>query len=379
MRGRVTAVIVVTAVLFLGYTAFTTIDSKTSIATAAKPKYSATVYVAGMGGHFAKSNVTIDPNNADNPISLANLDRVVIGAKNTHATHDARLDNSDSNILFWSTYIHDPDGKFHVGKSDLKTGDVIKDIAMTPDPRATTKSPIYCASGQTKKSYMPVFMGSEGFIDVFDKGTMEKKHRVYVSDLGYKPGTYKFVHGTNSPDMKKFIVVLNQTGEDKKGNGKVDFILVDLPALEKGAWKVLAKNTLTGEPEKTLTFREYFRNDGNYIYQSAGDRLWVLDAATLKMVDEKMIPDEGQIHDAMPTPDDKYALLTVRALGTACDAGGEPLPGKSITDGVFMLYDADAKKLVGKAESTCQACHKEIGLGDKSAVLCGLDAHWKKM
>jgi hypothetical protein len=55
------------------------------------------------------------------------------------------------------------------------------------------------------------------------------------------------------------------------------------------------------------------------------------------------------------------------------------LPGKSITDGVFMLYDADAKKLVGKAASTCQSCHKEIGLGDKSAVLCGLDAHWKKI
>ena len=77
----------------------------------------------------------------------------------------------------------------HVGKTDLKTGKVIKDVALTPDPRAAgEKAPAYCASGQSKKFYMPVFMGTEGYVDVIDKATMELKHRVWISDLGYAKG-----------------------------------------------------------------------------------------------------------------------------------------------------------------------------------------------
>jgi hypothetical protein len=92
-------------------------------------------------------------------------------------------------------------------------------------------------------------------------------------------------------------------GEDGKMNGKQDFILVDLPAFDKGEWKVLAKATHTGEPSKTITFRQYFSSDDKLIYQSAGDRMWVLDAATLKLVDEKMTkPAYGENHDVMPSP-----------------------------------------------------------------------------
>lgn len=153
--------IVVGVMIFalVGYLAFTVVDGKTPVATAGKKTYSGTVYVAGMGGHFAKADITIDPNNADNPIKVAGLDRVVIGDKNTHPTHDARIDVNDPNIMFWSTYKIDPNGKQHVGKTDLRTGNVIKDVAMAPDPRSTggeKKMPLYCASGQTKKYFMPV-------------------------------------------------------------------------------------------------------------------------------------------------------------------------------------------------------------------------------
>ena len=91
----------------------------------------------------------------------------------------------------------------------------------------------------------------------------------------------------------------------------------------------------------------------------------------------------GENHDAMPTPDGKYALLTVRNGKTeACDAEGKPVmkDGKviNIVDGQLHLYDVDAKKLVGKTASTCFACHKGMGLGDKPAILCGLDAVYKK-
>lgn len=376
---KLAGIIVVVVIAFFGYLGFTTVSSDAPVAVASKSTYSATVYVAGMGGHFAKADIVIDPSNEASPISVANLDRVVIGDKTTHPTHDARIDSNDPNVLFWSTYVLDPQGKMHVGKSDLKTGNVITDLALDPDPKASGKKPpLYCASGQSKKYFMPVFMGTEGYIDVFDKKTMKLKHRVFVSDMGYKAGTYKFVHGINSPDMKTFLVVMNQAEADGKGNGKVDFVLVDMKSLEKGKWKVLAKNTLTGEPNKTLTFREFFSNDGKYIYQSAADRMWVLDGKTLAMVDEKMMPVEGsQVHDAMPTPDGKYAVLTLRQVANACDVDGKPIEGKDITDGFLMLYDTTAKKIIDKPVSVCWACHKGIGLGDKTAVLCGIDAVWK--
>ncbi len=382
---KILLVAVMVSLAFGGYLAFTTVDSKTAVVVAAKKIYSATVYVAGHGGHFAKADVTIDPNNADNPIKVNGLDMVNIGNTKTHKTHDARIDANNNTVMFWSTYQLDPNGKQHVGKSDLKTGKVITDVAMDPDKRSSggeKKMPIYCASGQSKGDYMPVFMGTEAYVDVFDKATMKHKHRVFVSDLGYKPGSYQFVHGINSNKMDKFVLTFTMKGEDGKMNGKIDFVTVDLKALENGKMKEIKKATHTGTPGKTITFREYFSPDDKLIYQSAGDRMWVLDANTLAMVDEKMSTG-GENHDVQPTPDGKYAVLTLRnGKAEACDAEGKPVmkDGKAvnITDGMIQLYDADAKKIVGKPVSTCFGCHKGMGLGDKTAILCGLDSVYKK-
>jgi len=375
--------LVVGTVVGLSYLSFTT-DSMTPAAVAAGKTYTGTVYVAGHGGHFAVADVTLDANNEAVPVKINSLDKMDIGDTKTHKTHDARIDANDRNTMFWSTYQLDPNGKQHVGKSDLKTGKVIKDVAMDPDPRAMggpAKMPIYCASGQSTKYYMPVFMGAEAYIDVFDKATLEKKHRVFVSDLGYAKGSYQFLHGTSSPDNKSFLLALNLTKEGK-GTGDIDFVLVDMAALEGGKFKEIKRNTLKGAPGKTITFREYFSADSKTIFQSAADRLWVIDAATLQLVDEKMMPEGVQNHDVMPTPDGKLALLTVRNLTEACDATGKPImkdgDKAQITDGTVMLYDAAAKKLHNKTTSTCVACHKDMGVGDKNAVLCGLDANWKK-
>ena len=90
----------------------------------------------------------------------------------------------------------------------------------------------------------------------------------------------------------------------------------------------------------------------------------------------------SQLHDAQTTPDDKFALMTVRTVTAGCDADGTALvkdgKGVDITDGMLMLYDATAKKVSDKQTSVCLACHKGMGLGDKNAVLCGLDTNWKK-
>ena len=390
---KVALLLAVLAVVVIGVMAFAADPAKAPAAPAAKPAaapaaktYSATIYVAGMGGHYAQADVVVDPSNANEPVKVSKLDRLVINPTGVdgkqYATHDARICSEDSNLMFWSTYVPDANKKMHVGKSDLKTGKVIQDVVLTPDPRALAeKAPTYCASGQSKNFYMPVFMGTEGYVDVFDKKDLSLKHRVWVSDLGYAKGTYKFTHGTNSPDMKTFLVALNQAKEGK-GTGDIDFILVDMSELEKGKFKVITKNTLKGEPDKTITFRQYFSRDGKYIMQSAGDRLWVLDAKTLKLVDEKMLPPGNQLHDAQNTPDDKFALLTVRTVTAGCDVEGKPIQkegkGVDITDGTVMFYDFSAKKLSDKQVSVCLGCHKGMGLGDKNAVLCGIDSIYKK-
>ncbi|MEW6409509.1 MAG: hypothetical protein AB1488_05285 [Nitrospirota bacterium] len=356
-------IFIAVAFVLTGYFVFTTVDSKTPVASAAKKTYSGTLYVAGMGGHFTKADVTIDPNDTENPIKVKDLGRVVIGNKKTHPTHDPRIDVNDRTKMYWSTYLLDPDGNLHVGISDLKTGDKIKDVAVKLDPRAKWTGANYCGSGQSKTLFMPVTMTDEAYIDVFDKKTLEHKHRVF---LDYKLGETKFYHGTNTPDMKKFLVVVNlATGG--KPNGKIDLIMLDLPALEKGKAKVLAKNTITGEPGKTLTFRQYFTDDGKLLLQSGRDRFYLIDAKTLKPIDEEMV--KGENHDAMPTPDGKYAVLTLRQ--TIKDK-----EGKDITDGTIQLYDMEAKKQVGKPVSTCNACHEKIGIKG-SAVLCGIDGNWK--
>jgi hypothetical protein len=343
--------------MFAGYLPFTTGDSKKPVASAAEKTYSGILYVSGMGGHFSKIDINIDPNDSENPIKIINLGRIVIGNKNTHGTHDPRIDADDKNVMFWSTFALDPEGKIHVGKSDLKTGNVIKDVALSIDPRAKGPSPIYCSSGQTKTSFIPVTMATEAYIDVFDKKELKHKHRVFLDELGYKAGRYQFFHGTNTPDMKGFLVAINLTVVGIP-NGKIDLVILDLSALENGKVKVLAKNTLSGTPGKTISFRQFFTDDGRYLLQSGRDRMFLVDAKTLKLVNEEMVT--GENHDAMPTPDGKYGVLTLR----------------DITDGKIQLYDMEAKKLVGKSVSTCNTCHEKIGI-TSSAALCGIDGNWK--
>ncbi|MDA8088151.1 MAG: hypothetical protein M0Z75_15810 [Nitrospiraceae bacterium] len=350
-------------------------------AKAAGRTYSGMAYVAGMGGHFAAIDLTIDPSGPE-PIKVNNLDRIIIGGKDDHAVHDPRIDLENRNIMYWATYHKDPGGKLHVGKSDLRTGKVIMDEAVSPDPRATETKHCYCASGQSKTSYLPVTMTDEAYIDVRDKKTMKLLHRVFLDKLGYKNHNYLFFHGTNTPDMKEFVVAVNRMTNGKP-NGNVDFVLLDMKSLLEGRIKVIARNTLSGSPGDTITFRQNFTPDGKYLLQAAGDRFWVIDAKTLKLVDQHMFPatgkaslktepgcPNGQNHDAISTPDGRYALLTVRVP--------HPGPGgKLITDGVLQLYSLQRHEMVGPPVSICGGCHYKYGLYF-SAALCGIDTNWKK-
>jgi hypothetical protein len=281
--------------------------------------------------------------------------------------------------MYWSTYKLDTwkdkgakGGNLHVGKVDLKSGEVTADMAFAAPERAKWTGANYCASGQSASSYIPVSMANEGYIDVYDKKTMKLKQRVFFDDLGIKAGETTFAHGMNTPDMKKFLLTVNETPDGfTKWTGNTRLMYLDMAALEQGKAVKLAEAVITGKPKDatggTITFRQYFTNDGKYLLQSGADRGYLIDAATLKVLDE-ITPLPGENHDIIPTPDGKYAVMTLREKA-------KDFEGNDSVDGTILLYDIEARKTIGKSESVCFSCHKGEGIG--KAILCGLDANWK--
>jgi hypothetical protein len=97
---------------------------------------------------------------------------------------------------------------------------------------------------------------------------------------------------------------------------------------------------------------------------------YLIDAANLTLVAKENRID-GMNHDAFPTPDSKFAVLTLRKKGQ-WEGCNEP-----IQDGVIQLYDIENKKLLGSGVSVCYACHQGEKI-TKDAILCGLDGNWNK-
>lgn len=342
--------------------------------------YKATVYVAGMGGHFAKADVSIDPSK-DQPIQLNSLSKIDIGTRADHPVHDPRIDYNDRNVMFWSTYKIDKEtGGAHVGKTDLKTGEIIKDVNIDVPAEATKNGSLYCGSGQSQTSYIPFSMANKGYIDVFSKADLSHTKRLFLegteADIG-KP--YKFYHGVNSPDMKRLIVSVNEADQPHgKTIGKTHFISLDMAEFEKGNVKVYKKAVAPGEEGKTISFRMTFSPDGSLLAASGADRMWILDGETLEVKDAIMMDDNlEQNHDAMFTPDGKYVIATSRTKqpGPECADPKKPKEGEFTMDGELKLYDVAAKKWVGTGTSVCLACHKNEGV-QEHAILCGLDANF---
>lgn len=371
---------------FAFYLSYTTVnsDAPSAIAKYSESKiYIGTVYIAGMGGHFAKADVEIDPS-SETPIKVKELDRLEVGDQDTHPVHETRIDSIDRNRMYWSTYKTDKksEGKtVHVGISNLETGDVIKDRKYQLPDRAAWTGALYCSSGQTATSYMPATMTNDGYVSVYDKKTLDLKRTIYFDSIGYS-NNYQFLHGTNSPDMKTYVLSVNKSEQwvkpDAPANrlGQIDMLLLDLPAMEEGKLKVITKNTITGSPEKTITFRQRFTQDGKYLLQSGADRFFLLKGDDMQLLDEEMM-NEGENHDAIPTPDGKYAILTLRSDMTVSDGKGGDT---KIKDGTLLLYDVEARKVIGKPSSVCYTCHKDVAEEGKpmwSAILCGADVNWK--
>ena len=358
-------------------------------ATAGAANYSGTAYVAGMGGHFAKAVFTIDPK-AETPITLDELDMINVGDGKTHPIHDARIDNNDRNTIYWSTYKPDAaaNNSYHYGKSDLKTGKVLVDKTFAIPAKTLSTKAGYCASAQTKDFFMPMSMNKPGYISIIDKKTMEMKHNIFLegTEADIKGGV-KYTHGINSPDMKEILITLNEadvTPDNKElgdGIGKMHLFVLDAKELEQGKVKVLRKGVADGNAKKTISFRQYYSPDGKYIANATGDILFLIDAKTLKTVSSVTMAPLEETHDAIFTPDSKYVMLTTRtkAILPGCKDPAKPADGEWRMDGQVRLFDVDAKKMVGKATSTCLKCHDDqLGTGEDAphAILCGLDVNW---
>jgi WD40 repeat protein len=362
------------------YLSLSPINANTPVAIAAEGNkvFNGTLYVAGWGGHFSVADVTINPNNDEAPITVNSVDMLDIGGKG-YPTCDARIDAKDRNTMYWSTYKLDTwkdkgaiGGNLHVGKVDLKSGEVTADVAFAPPARAKWTRANYCASGQSHNSYIAVSAANEGYIDVYDKKTMKLKHRVFFDGLGIKAGETTYAHGINTPDMKKFLLTLNLTPRGfTKWSGNSKLIYLDMAALEQGQLVQLQETTIEGLPKDasggTITFRQNFTPDGKYLLQSGFDRGYLIDAETLEVLDN-ITPLPGMVYDFAPTPDGKHAVMALREKT-------KDFEGNDSIDGTVLLYDVEKRKTIGKSASVCFACHKGKGVG--RAILGGLDANWK--
>lgn len=351
----------------------------------AAQNYEATYYIAGMGGHFARAEVVIDPTMTKEPIRVKKLDKIDIGTRITHPVHDARIDPVDRDTMYWSTYKIDKSDEFanihvaHVGKSDLKTGEVIQDMLVDIPAQATQTGSLYCASAQTKEYFLPISMANKGYIDVFQKSDLKRVQRVFLegteADIG-KP--YKFYHGVNSPDFKKMLISINEAETDH-GNlvGKMHLIEVDMDKFVKGEVKVLNKGMATGTGT-FLSFRQYYSPDGSLIANSGGNSMVLIDAKTLTVLDYEPMGNLNENHDAIFTPDSKYVIVTSRSKAVLpdCENPDKPGPDEYIMDGRLRLYDVAAKAFVGDSVSVCNTCHQTEGV-EEHAVLCGIDGNYK--
>jgi len=373
MNKKLSLTITGACAVALGFMGSQTVSAKT---------YDSTLYVAGMGGHFAVAETTVDPSK-DKPIIVKKLDRIEIGDGETHPTHDPRIDTEDRNVMFWSTYKIDPATKApHVGKTNLKTGEIIMDVNATlPEFAQKTKS-LFCASSQTKDFYMPISMAHKGYIEVRNKSDLKLVHTVTLegteADIK-KP--YKFYHGVGSPDGKTTLLTINEADKDHgKPIGKLHIFLLDNDALVQGKVKVLAKGMAPGAEGSFISFRMYFSPDGSKFAIGAADRVLIGDAKTLKILDSGMAGPLEQFHDAIFTPDGNYIVATSRSKrvheGIECENPDKPAKGEFLMDGQLKLYDVQNKKWLGKSTSVCLSCHDNEDL-ESHAVLCGIDANWK--
>ncbi len=348
-----------------------------------KTTYTGTLYMASeAGGHVAVVPVTTDPSNTTAPIALGTISRIQLSSapgpgNTTHVFHDVRLDGTK---LYYSAIFSDTTGcattctnpgMVHLGYVDLANQNAVHDAMIDASPDATAPGMAYCGSGQTATHFFPMTMSSPAYIDAIAKsaivtgatlsstGANVKRTVVDSFRTGGDPN-YLFAHGVNSPDQTKMYVAVNETSSGNMTGAITSYIVKvsDLVAGTASASNVTS-HTVTGLTAGggTIAFRSSYTPDGTKILQAGSNRLLVLNASDLSVLDNNTniggsfaaFTGNGgvQAHDVMPTPDGKYAILSLRFQ----HANNEQ------EDSGIQLYDLTAKAAIGNPVSTCSGCH----------------------
>ncbi|MBI5142742.1 MAG: hypothetical protein HZA20_11230 [Nitrospirae bacterium] len=191
---------------------------------------------------------------------------------------------------------------------------------------------------------------------------------VFLDSLGgvFASKNYKFLHGSTSPDgTKMFVIVNNAATPQGTTDGTNTAYILNATALTQGTVTALVGPvTITGGAG-TITFRSNWTADGTKIMLAGADRFFVLNAATLAVMNGANGDNNigGENHDALPTTDGKYAILTLRHKPHAA-------PNDTKYDGSLQLYDVTTGAKIGGLTSVCNDCH---GDPTRSSVLCGID------
>ncbi|HCZ10669.1 MAG TPA: hypothetical protein DHV16_00100 [Nitrospiraceae bacterium] len=231
-----------------------------------------------------------------------------------------------------------------------------------------------------------VFIGGYGS----DSGTATPSAQAAFSGNVFLNGilpddNYYHTHGSTSPDGSKMLVTINKADKPYgKTTGVADLYLLDAEKLSQGRVVKLLGPVSIGSNKttpKNVLFRSTWTADGSKIMLSGGDRFWVINAADLTPLNgvdgnpnllAGSIGDWHHNHDALPTNDGKYVLLTLRTKPHTGEADVYKM------DGEIKLYDVAANAVVGAGVSVCNGCHiKQLG-SNKSAILCGLDGKIEK-
>lgn len=354
-----------------------------------KTTYTGTIYMASQGGgHVAVVPVTIDPSNQAAPIAVGNISRIQLssgtGAGNkTHIFHDVRLDGTK---LYYSSIFSDTDanpGMVHLGYVDLASNNAVHDAMIDATAEAVSPMMAYCGSGQSATHFFPMTMSSPAYIDAIPKSAIQSGAtlsstgsvtRTFVEDFrtGGDPN-YRFAHGVNSPDGNKLFVAVNETSSGSM-SGAVSVYVMNASDAVAGTLdpSKVTKNTISGLTAGggTIAFRSTYIPNGTQILQAGKNRLLVLNAADLSVADNNTaiggsfaaFTDHGGIenHDVMPTPDGKYAILSLRYQHSAT----------AFQDSGLQLYDLANKKTIGDPVSTCSGCHSSA---TAAHLTCGID------
>jgi hypothetical protein len=190
---------------------------------------------------------------------------------------------------------------------------------------------------------------------------------------------YYHPHNSTSPDGKKMLVTITKADKPYgKTTGVIDLYLLDAEQLSQGRVVKLLGPVPIGSKERTpenKVFRSTWSADGSRIMVSGGDRFWVINAADLTPLngadgDPNLLAGTAgkwhHNHDALPTTDGKYALLTLRTKPHTGDNAAK-------WDGELKLYDLSANTVVGAGVSVCNGCHAGQLGQVVHATLCGLD------